>query len=199
MGIQKIFFIFKLVIPLLPNSLHSELVKLGHRKTWSWEKRGPRTTRLRSQLRVQLSNGYPDMISYLQMKNFLFKNHLHSRLTIINPKKIRIWSKWTKECFNVARAQEPTYISQMRIKKLFYIFKLIIPLLPNNLHSRLVKLGPIMTRSWEKRGPRTTRLCLQLGPCVQLSNGYPNMISYLQMKNFSFQKSPSFGVNQNQP
>jgi hypothetical protein len=25
------------------------------------------------------------------------------------------------------------------------------------------------------------------------------MISYLQMKNYSFQKSPSFGVDQNQP
>ena len=199
MGIQKLFSIFKLVIPLLPNSLHSGLVKLGHRKNWSWEKRSPRSTRLRSQPRVQLSNGYPNMISYLQMKNFLFKNHLHSRFARINPKKIRIWSKWTEECLNVARAQEPTYISQMGIKKLFCIFKPIIQLLPNNLRSRLDKLGPRMTRSWGKRGLRSTRLLPQSGPRVQLSNVYPDMISSLEMKNLSFQKSHSFGVNQNQP
>jgi hypothetical protein len=29
--------------------------------------------------------------------------------------------------------------------------------------------------------------------------GYPNMISYLQTKNFVFQKLPSLGVNQNRP
>ena len=147
MGIQKLFFIFKLLIPLLPNSLHSGLVKLGHRKNRSLEKRGPRSTRLRSQPRVQLSNGYPNMISYLQMKNFLFQNHLHSRFARINPKKIRSWSKWIEECPNIARAQEPTYISQMGIKKLFYIFKPIISFLPNSLRSRLDKRRTRMTRS----------------------------------------------------
>ena len=172
-GYEKIIIIiFKLVIPLLPNSLHSGRAKLGHRKNWSWEKRSPRSRRLRSQPCVQLSNGYPNMISYLQMKNFLFKNHLHSRFARINIKKIRIWSKWTEECLNVARAQEPTYISQMGIKKLFCIFKLIIPILPNSLHSGLVKLGHRRTRSWEKRGPKTTRLRSQSrGPRLQLSNG----------------------------
>jgi hypothetical protein len=134
-----------------------------------------------------------------EMKNFLFKNHLHSRFARINPKKIRILSIWTEECLNIARVQEPTYISQTGIKKLFYIFKPIIPLLPNNLRSRLVKLGPKMTRSWEKRGPRSTRLLRHSGPRVQLSNVYLDMISSLEMKNLSFQKSPSFGINQNQP
>jgi hypothetical protein len=112
--------------------------------TRSWEKKGPRTTHIRSQLRprVQLSKGYPNMISYLQMKNFSFKR--------INPKIIRIWSKWEKECLNITSAREPTCISQMGIKKLFCIFKPLIPLLPNNLHSGMVKLGPRMTRSWEK-------------------------------------------------
>jgi hypothetical protein len=81
---------------------------------------------------------------------FLFKNHLHFGLTSINPKTIRIWSKWVNECLNVARAREPTYMSQMGIKILFYIFKPIIALLPNNLRSRLVKLGPRTTRRLEK-------------------------------------------------
>jgi hypothetical protein len=81
---------------------------------------------------------------------FLSKNHLLLGLTIINPKTIRIWSKWAKECLNVARARQPTYIFEMGIKKLYFIFKPVIPLLPNSLRSKLVKLEPIMTRSWEK-------------------------------------------------
>ena len=84
---------------------------------------------------------------------FLFKNHLHSGLTIITPKTIWIWSEWKKECLNVTSARQPTCISEMGNKKLFYIFKPIIPLLPNSLRSRLDKRGPRMTRSWEK-GPR---------------------------------------------
>ena len=80
----------------------------------------------------------------------LFKNYLHSGLTKINPKTIRIWSKCSKECLKVARAREPTYRSQISIKKLFNIFKPIFPLLSNSLHSSLVKLWPKMTRSWEK-------------------------------------------------
>jgi hypothetical protein len=39
----------------------------------------------------------------------------------------------------------------MGIKKLFCIFKPIIPLLPNSLHSRLVKLGPRIPEV-EKKG-----------------------------------------------
>jgi len=152
MHIKKLFCIFKPIISFRPNTLHSGRVKLGPRMTRMWEKKGPRTTRLHSQLRpcVQLSNGYPNIISYFQMKNLFFKNHLHSGLTKINPKMIRIWSKWAKECLNVTSAREPTCISQMGIKKLFYIFKPIIPLFLNCLHSGLVKLGPRMTRSWEK-------------------------------------------------
>jgi hypothetical protein len=41
MGIKKLFYIFKPIIPLLPNSLHSRLVKLGHRMTED-EKKGPK-------------------------------------------------------------------------------------------------------------------------------------------------------------
>ena len=81
---------------------------------------------------------------------FLSKNHLHSGLTRINPKMIRIWSKWEKEFLDITSGWEPTCISQMGIKKLFCIFKPIIPLLPNSFRSRLDKHGPRMTRSWEK-------------------------------------------------
>jgi hypothetical protein len=90
------------------------------------------------------------MISYLQMKNFSFQKSPSFRLTRIKPRTIWIWSKWAKECLNIARAREPTYISQKGIKKLIYIFKPIIPLIPNSLRSRLVNIGPRMTRSWEK-------------------------------------------------
>jgi hypothetical protein len=38
-----------------------------------------------------------------------------------------------------------------------------------------------------KCGPRTTRLCSQSIPRLQPSNGYPKLISYLEMKNFTFQ------------
>jgi hypothetical protein len=82
---------------------------------------------------------------------WLFKNHLHSGLTRVNPKTVRFCPKWDKECLNVTSAREPTCISWMGIKNLFYIFKHIIPLLLNSLHLGLVELGPKMTRSWEKQ------------------------------------------------
>ena len=121
MGIKKLVCIFKPIIPLLPNSLHSGLVKLCPRMTRSWEK-GPK-----------------NYMSSLAIK------------TTINPKTIRIWSKWAKERLNVTSAREPTCIFQMGIKKLFGIFKPIIPLFPNSLHLRLVKLGHRMNWwSWEQ-------------------------------------------------
>ena len=170
--------------------------------TRSWEK-GAQELHVLSRNRDHVYNsqmGIQIWFHICKWRILLFKNHLHSGLTEINPKTIRIWSKWAIECLNVSRAREPTYISQMGIKKLFCIFKPIIPFLPNSLHSGLVKLWLGMTRSWEKRAPRTTRLRSQSrGSRLQLSNGYPNMISYLQTKNFSFQRSSSFGVNQNQP
>jgi hypothetical protein len=87
----------------------------------------------------------------------------------------------------------------MGIQKIFCIFKPIIPLLPNSLHLRLVKnLGLELPEVAKKWGPRTASLRSQSKPRVQLSNGYPKMISYLQMKKFALKKSTSFGVNQNQ-
>jgi hypothetical protein len=152
MGIKILLCIFKPIIPLLPNSLHSGLVKLRPRMTRSWQK-GAQELHVfarnqdhayNSQMCIQIC------FHICKWRIFLFKNHLHSGLTRINPKTIRIWSKWAKECLNVTSAREPTCISQMCIKKLFYIFKPIIPLILNSLHSGPVKLGPKMTRSWEK-------------------------------------------------
>jgi len=151
-GIKNLFYIFKPIIPFLPNSLRSRLDKLGPRMTRSWEKGAQELhafTRnqdhmYNSQMCIQI------WFNICKWRIFLFKNHLHSGLTIIAPKTIWIWSKWEKHCLNVASAREPTCISQMGIKKSFYIFKPIIPLLPNSLRSKLVKLGARMTRSWEK-------------------------------------------------
>jgi hypothetical protein len=61
---------------------------------------------------------------------------------------------WQKNALNVARAWEPTYISQLGIKKIFYISKPIIPLLLNSLHFRLVKLVLRMLLEVEKKGPK---------------------------------------------
>jgi len=59
--------------------------------------------------------------------------------------------------------------------KEFLAFQPIIPLRSN--------LGPEYKRKLRKNGPRTTHLCSQSRPCVQLPNGYPNMISYFEMEN----------------
>jgi hypothetical protein len=153
MGMKKLFYIFKTIIPLLPNSLRSRLVKLGPRMTRSWEKRA-QELHVFSRNRDHLYNSQMGIQIWFHLWKWricLFKNHLHSGLTRVNPKTVRIWSKWAKECLNVTSAREPTCISWMGIKNLFYIFKPIIPLLLNSLHSGLVKLGPKMTRSWEKR------------------------------------------------
>jgi len=152
MGIKKLFYIFTPIIPLLPNSFHSRLVKLGPRMTRSWEK-GPQEIHVFARNQDHMYNsqmGIQIWFHICKWRIFLFKNHLHSGLTRINPKTIWIWSKWAIECLNVMSARECTCIFQMGIKKLFYIFKPINPLLLNNLHSGLVKLGPKLTRSWEK-------------------------------------------------
>jgi len=81
---------------------------------------------------------------------FLFKNHLLSGLTRINPETIWIWSKWAKECLNVTSAWEPTCISQKGIKNVFYIFKPIISPFLNHLHSRLTRIKPETIWIWSK-------------------------------------------------
>jgi hypothetical protein len=149
MGIKILFYIFKPIIPLLPNSLHSRLVKLGPSTTRCWEK-GAQELHNFAHNRYHVDNsqmGIQIWFHICKWRIFILKNHLHSRLTRINPKTIWIWSKWAEECLNVTRAREHTYISQVGIKKLFYIFKPIITFLPNILRLRLDKLGPRMTGS----------------------------------------------------
>jgi hypothetical protein len=138
--IKNLFYILKHILPLLPDSLRSRLVKLGSILTRSWEKETQelhgfsrnRDHVYNSQIHIQI------WFHLSKSRICIFKNHLHSGSTRIKPKMIRIWSKWAKECLSVTSAREPTCISQMGIQKLFYIFKPIIPLLPNSLHSRLV-------------------------------------------------------------
>jgi hypothetical protein len=147
MSIKKLFCIFKPIIPLLPNILHSGPVKVGPRMTWSWEK-GAQELHVFARYKDHVYNSQMGIQLWFHICKWgilLFKNHLHSGLTRINPKTIWIWSKWAKECLNVTSAQEPTCISQMGIKKIFYILKPIIPFLLNRFHSGLVKLGPKMT------------------------------------------------------
>jgi len=179
-GIKKLFYIFKHIIPLLPNSLRSRLVKLGPKMTRSWEK-GPQEIHVFSRNRDHVYNSQMGIQIWFRIWKWRI-----CLLKKINPKTIRIWSKWAKECLSVTSARQPTCMSQMVIQKLFYIFKPIIPLLPNSLHSRLVKhLGLEWSKVEKKGGPRTTRLRSQSRPRVQLSNGYLNMISYLQTKRFA--------------
>ena len=151
MGIKKLFYIFKPIIPRFLNSLHLGLVKLRLSMTWSWEK-GAQELHIfvRNQDHVLNSQmGIKIWFHIWKWRILRFKSHLHSGLTRINLKTMRIGSKRAKECLNVARSKEPTYISQMGIKKSIIYFKPIIPFLSNSLRSRLVKTGPRMTRSWE--------------------------------------------------
>ena len=123
--------------------------------TQSWEK-GAQELHVFSCNRDHVYNSQMGIQLWFQICKWgilVFKNHLHSGLNRINPKTIWIWSKWAKECLNVTSAREPTFISQMGIQKIFCIFKPIIPLLLNRLHSRLVKLG-IEWPKVEKKGPK---------------------------------------------
>ena len=144
MGIKKLFFIFKPIIPLHLNSLHLGLVKLEPKMNRSREK-GAQGLKVFARNQDHLYNsqiGIEIWFHISRWRIFLLKNQHYSVLTRIDSKTIRIWSKWEKECLNVTSAREPTCISQMDIKKIFYIFKLIIPLFLNSLHLGLVKLGP---------------------------------------------------------
>ena len=135
------------------------------------------------------------MISYMEMGYFSFQPiiPLHSNLGLERDPKLK---KAAQELHVFSRNQDcsvqlsngyPNMISYVETKN--FDFQPIIPLRSNISLECDPKL--------RKNGPRTIRLCLQSKPRVQLSNGYPNMISYLQMNNFNFQKSPSFGVNKN--
>jgi hypothetical protein len=116
-------FIFQPINPLHSNS--------GLECDPKLRKYGRRTTHLRSQSipHLQLTNGYPKLISYLEMKNFTFQS--------------------------------------------------IIPLRSNS--------GLECDPKLRKCGRRTKRLRSQSRPRLQLTNGYPKLISYLETKKYTFQ------------
>jgi hypothetical protein len=148
---------------------------------------GPRTTRPHSQSRPheQCPNGYPNMISYLETENSSFQPiiPLCSNLGLQYDPKSRKSSPRTTCPRSQSRphAQLPNgyhnMISYSETKN--STFKPIIP-----LHSNL---GLECDPKSRKSGPRTTRPRSQSRPCAQLPNGYPNMISYLEMENSAFQ------------
>ena len=84
-------------------------------------------------------------------------------------------------------------------KAISNIFKPMIPFLPNNLRSRLVKLGPRMTRSWEKGAQELHIFSRNRGHVHNSQLVIQIWIQIFKWRIFFFQNSPSFGVDQNQP
>ena len=119
--IKKLFYIFK---PSF-NFFQIDLFRGGSNLGLEWpkvEKKGPKNYMCLIAIKntcttLKWVSKY-DFI-FANEDFFLFKNHLHSGLTRINPKTIRIWSKCAKEWLNVVISREPTSISHMGIKKLF--------------------------------------------------------------------------------
>jgi hypothetical protein len=172
-------FTFQPIIPLRSNS--------GLECDPKLRKCGPRTTRLRSQSRprLQLSNGYPKLISYLETKNFTFQPiiPLRSNSGLECDPKLRKCGPRTTRLRSQSRPRlqlsngYPKLISYLETKN--FTFQPIIPLHSNS--------GLECDPKLRKCGPRTTRLRSQSRPRLQLSNGYPKLISYLETKNFTFQ------------
>jgi hypothetical protein len=170
---------FQSIIPLRSNS--------GPECDSSSRKSGPITTRsfLQSRPRAQLSNGYPNMIPYLEMENFSFKPIIP--LCSIagpdcDPKSRKSGTRATRPCSQLRpHAQLSNGYANM-IPSLEIENSSFQPIIP--LHSNL---GPQCDLKLRNSGRRTTFPRSQSIPCAQLSNGYPNMIPYLEIENFSFQ------------
>jgi hypothetical protein len=150
-------------------------------------KRSPKTTHPRSQSspHEKLPNGYPNMISFLEMESCAFQPiiPLHSNLGLeCDSKSSKRGPRTTHpHSQSTPRAQfpngYPNMISYLEIENC--AFQPIIP-----LHSNLgLECDPKLRKS----DPRTTHPQSQSRPCAQLPNGYPNMISYLEMENCAFQ------------
>jgi hypothetical protein len=149
-------------------------------------KHGPRTTRPRSQSipHAQLSNGYPNMIPYLETDNSSFQPIIPLRSNPgpeCDPKSRKRGPGTTRPrsqsrpCAKLSNGY-PNMILYLETKN--YAFHPIIP-----LHSHW---GPECDLKSRKSIPRTTRPRSQSRPRAQLSNGYPNMIPYLEMENSVF-------------
>jgi hypothetical protein len=172
-------FTFQPIIPLRSNS--------GLECDPKLRKCGRRTTRLRSQSRppLQLSNGYPKLISYLEMKNFTFQPiiPLHSNAGLECDPKLRKCGRRATRLRSQSRPhlqisnEYPKLISYFETKN--FTFQPIIPLRSNS--------GLECDPKLRNCGRRTTRLRLKASPRLQLSNRYPKLISYLETNNFTFQ------------
>jgi hypothetical protein len=150
-------------------------------------KRGPRTTRLRSQSRPreQLSNRYPNMIPYLETENSSFQPIIQLRSNLgreCDPKSRKSGPRTT--CHR-SQSGPHAQLSNGYANMIPYLemknsaFQLIIQLRSNT--------GPEYDLKSRNSGPRTTLPRSQSRPRPQLSNGYPNMIPCLETKNFAFQ------------
>ena len=177
MGIKKLVCIFKPIIPLLPNSLHSRLVKLWPGMT-GVEKRGPRTTCLRSQSRPQSTlkryefdrNG-PNNASTLRALwnslaylKWVSKNYfifLNPQFHFFQVAFVRGWSKlgleWrevekkgAQELHIFARNRDHVHNSQTDIQILFHLWKWRIYFFKNHFHSGLTRIIPKTIRIWSK-------------------------------------------------
>jgi hypothetical protein len=147
----------------------------------------PRTTGLRSQSRprLQLSNGYPKLISYLETKNLTFQPiiPLRSKSGPECDPRLRKCGRRTTRLLSQSRPRlqfsnaYPKLISYLETKN--FTFQRIIPLRSKSALECDTNL--------RKCGPRNTRLRSQSRPRLQLSNGYPKLISYLEVDNFTFQ------------
>jgi hypothetical protein len=170
---------FQPIIPLCSN--------LGLECDPKSRKSGPRTTPPRSQStpRAQFPNGYPNMISYLEMVNYSFQPIIPLRSNLgpkCDPKTRKIGPRTThphsqsRPCAQVPNGY-PNMISYLEMKSC--AFQPIIP-----LHSNL---GLECDTKSRKRGRRTAHPRSQSRQHPHLPNGYPNMISYLKMGNCAFQ------------
>jgi hypothetical protein len=114
-GYKNLFYICKSIISLLLHCLHSGLVEGVPRMPWCWAKELKQSK-------------FENEESHFSKITFIWGT------TIIDHKMIQIWLKWDKRCLNVVSTREPMCISQMGIKKLFYIYKPLILLLLHCLH-----------------------------------------------------------------
>jgi hypothetical protein len=170
---------FKPIIPLHSN--------LGLECDLKSRKSDPITTRPHSQSRplAQLPNGYPNMISYLEMENSAFQPiiPLCSKLCLECDPKSRKSSPKTTRTHSQSIPHEkltngyPNMISYLEMENCAFQ-----PIMP--LHSNL---GLECDSKSRKSGPRTTHPRSQSTQRAQLPNGYPNMISYLETENCDFQ------------
>jgi hypothetical protein len=150
-------------------------------------KNGTRTTRphLQSRPRAKLSNGYPNMIPYLETKNYAFQPIIPLRSILgleCDPKSRKSGPRNAHPCSQSRpRAQLSNGYANMipYLETKNYVFQPIIPLCSNP--------SPKCDPKSSKSGPRTTCPRSQSRPCAQLSNGYPNIIPYLETNNTAFQ------------